>query len=207
MSLKGKGPVHHLNRSTKAKMIEAFFVKALGKPVENLKILDIGCGNGQIGNYFAQNNEVDGVDVEDKTGGNKPDFNYLLIEDENLPFKDDHFDLIISHHVIEHVTDQSKHLSEIRRTLKPNGLAYLGCPNKASPFMAGHVGNDSVLKPHEAENLFRQAGFIWQETYTDFLSQPDIYHCDLRIGKYIPAFFIKLFRQWYPSHCYLLRQA
>ena len=118
MSLKGKGPVHHLNRSTKAKMIEAFVVTALGKPVNDLKILDIGCGNGQIGNYFAQKNDVSGVDVEDKTGGNKPDFNYYLIEDENLPFDDNHFDLIISHHVIEHVSDQTKHLSEIRRTLK-----------------------------------------------------------------------------------------
>ena len=205
MRLKGKGPVHHLNRSSKARMIEAFFIKALGVPVAGMRILDIGCGNGQIGNHFAQNNDVVGVDIEDRTGGMGLAFKYLLIQDENLPLDDATFDLIISHHVIEHVNDQSRHLDEIRRALKPSGTAYIGCPNKDSPFMAGHIGNDSVLNAKEAEALFRLAGFTWQEMYTDFLSKPDTFFCDLKLGKYFPSFCIKLFKKWYPSHCYLLK--
>lgn len=206
MSLKGKGPVHHLNRSRKAKMIEAFLEDELGGDIDGYRMLDIGCGNGQISNFFSQRNDVSGVDVEDKRTEESTDYDYQLINDETLPFADHTFDIIISHHVIEHVADQIAHLSEINRTLKPQGLAYLGCPNKGSPFMAGHVGNDSVLTRQKAEELFAMTGFKWQETYTKFLSQPRRYHCELSIGQFIPEFAIKLLRPWYPSHCYILRR-
>ena len=199
MALKGRGPVEYLNRQRKAKMIEAFLNDAIDRSVNGCTILDVGCGNGQISEYFMLNNTVYGVDVEDKRDDSGSKYQFSLIQDETLPFEENMFDIVISHHVIEHVNNQTKHLSEIKRVLKKDGYAYLGCPNKSSPFMAGHVGNDSVLTWNEAIALFGTVKFSWEEYYTRFLSNPDKYHCELKIGKYIPSIFINLFKRWYPS--------
>ena len=47
---------------------------------------------------------------------------------ENLPFKDNSFDLIICNHVLEHVNDYKKALLEIKRSIKPNGKAIISVP-------------------------------------------------------------------------------
>jgi SAM-dependent methyltransferase len=204
MSLKGKGPVVHLNRSLKAKMIEAFLLDATGAPIEEYNLLDIGCGNGQTSEYFSEKNQVYAVDVKDQRK-TETQLNFQLVENEHLPFDNGFFDIVFSHHVIEHVNDQTKHLSEIKRVLKKPGLAYLGCPNRSSPFMAGHVGNNKLLDYQDALNLFDKVGLEPEEYYTRLLSNPDKYHCEVNIGKFLPTMFIKLFKPWYPSHCFILR--
>lgn len=207
MSLKGKGPVENLNRYRKAKMIEAFLKDALDQNISSFKILDVGCGNGQISSYFAEKNYVVGVDVEDKNLGNEKIYQFKLIKNEQLPFDDDEFDIVISHHVIEHVNDQELHLAEIHRVLKINGLVYIGCPNGGSPFMAGHKGNKMVPNRKKIIALINDAKFEWVECYTKLLSDPDRYYCELKIGKYLPSKFIKLFQKWYPGHCFILKLA
>lgn len=47
-----------------------------------------------------------------------------------LPFKENVFDGIISHHAIEHVKDDRLFISEISRALKVGGFAILGTPNR-----------------------------------------------------------------------------
>ena len=48
-----------------------------------------------------------------------------------LNFPDNHFDYILSFDVLEHLNeiDQKKFLSEVNRTLKTTGTAFIGCPN------------------------------------------------------------------------------
>ncbi|WP_300367238.1 class I SAM-dependent methyltransferase [Brachyspira sp.] len=46
----------------------------------------------------------------------------------NLPFENNFFDLIISSHVIEHIEDENKILSEFNRVLKDDGLIFLSFP-------------------------------------------------------------------------------
>lgn len=204
--MKGKGPVVHLNRSKKAMMINAFLCDALGvNQLDGYKILDVGCGNGQIGRYFCDGNSVYSVDVVDQRDNKDASVKFNLIQDEKLPFEDGLFDIVISHHVIEHVEDQGLHLQEITRVLKQDGLIYLGCPNRGSPFMAGHVGNDMVLNLPQMESLFDAHGLQYHEYYTRFLCFPDDYYCDLKLGKYLPAWFVMLFRRWYPGQCFILR--
>jgi SAM-dependent methyltransferase len=53
---------------------------------------------------------------------------------EQLPFPPDHFDLILSHEVIEHVGDDRAAMREIFRVLKPGGRLVLFCPNRGYPF-------------------------------------------------------------------------
>lgn len=45
-----------------------------------------------------------------------------------MQFADESFDCVIANHVLEHVSDVSRALAEIRRVLKPGGLAILQTP-------------------------------------------------------------------------------
>jgi ubiquinone/menaquinone biosynthesis C-methylase UbiE len=46
----------------------------------------------------------------------------------DVPFKDDHFDLIVCVHVLEHVPDDRLAMREMVRVLKPGGVAMLLVP-------------------------------------------------------------------------------
>lgn len=45
-----------------------------------------------------------------------------------IPFENDSFDWVIANHVLEHIEDEKKALSEIHRVLKPSGKALLMIP-------------------------------------------------------------------------------
>lgn len=45
-----------------------------------------------------------------------------------IPFSDDTFDLLIANHILEHIQDYRKALSEFYRILKPGGIAILQTP-------------------------------------------------------------------------------
>ena len=58
------------------------------------KILDIGCG------YSANNYATTICDVQDLSNFYK-DRNFVILENNDLPFDDNHFDFVISSHVME----------------------------------------------------------------------------------------------------------
>ena len=97
------------------------------------KLLDIGCGNGviteQLSNSFK---ESYGVDVYDRRLASKG-YNFFLVNNESLPFKDKYFDVVISNQVIEHVNNQDEHVKEIFRVLNDKGVCYIATPNKYWP--------------------------------------------------------------------------
>lgn len=46
---------------------------------------------------------------------------------------EDRYDVVIMYHVLEHLLDPSKILTDIKKILKKNGLLYIGVPNVADP--------------------------------------------------------------------------
>ena len=198
-------PVVNLHRGRKARMIDAFLRDALGKEVRGLRILDIGCGNGDISAYFARNNFVVGVDVVDQCREEHRGLARCTARSEKLPFMDDSFDVVISHHVIEHVDDHDQHLSEIRRVLNTEGGCYLGTPNLSSPFMRGHVGNPMVLRYSAMLPLFERNGFSIEEYYLRWLNEPEKYHCPVGVFRWVPKSMLFLLRRWFPSQCFILK--
>jgi len=198
-------PVVHLDRHRKAQMIESILENFLGHPVRGYRVLDIGCGNGDISAYFALNNEQYGVDVSDRRRVKNSTFDFSIVTSEALPFDDGFFDVVISHHVIEHVNDQKLHLREIHRVLKSDGSAYLATPNRTSPLMKGHIGNDRVLRYREVEPLLRDAGFVCTDYSPRVVREPDRFYADWRIGRLVPGFLVRALRFLIPSHIYTLR--
>lgn len=128
--------VSELNRAQKAIKIQKVLEHFTKKPLTNYRVLDIGCGNGLIAHHFVTiNNHVTAVDVVDQRDLNyAKNYEFVKISDEYLPFEDNSFDIVISNHVVEHVSDYIKHVTEIARVLKPNGMCYFATPNRYFPF-------------------------------------------------------------------------
>lgn len=203
---RGRGPVAFLNREGKAKMIASIVEDYWHQPVRGMTVLDIGCGNGGISSHFVKKgNTVHGVDVEDKRRGQGLGFEFHLVNSEALPFEAGTFDLVLSHHVIEHVPDQALHLQEIKRVLKPKGICYLATPNRSSPLMEGHVGNEMVLRHRQMQPLFEGCGFAVREYSFEVFVRPDAFHAEKRHGRYLPAALAETLRPWYPSHMFMLK--
>ncbi len=98
-------------------------------------ILDIGTGSGGIahgfGTFFSRADIVS-IDVADHRSI-KGSYRFELYDGKRLPFADNHFDLVVFNHVLEHVGNRDAQLSilaEIRRVLDTEGVLYLGVPNK-----------------------------------------------------------------------------
>ena len=95
-----------------------------------MKVLELGAGNGAL---WSQNiNKVpadvniilsdisEGMLADAKNEiGDKPEFQYAVIDAQKIPFADNTFDLVIANHMLFYCDDISKALSEIRRVLKP----------------------------------------------------------------------------------------
>ncbi len=197
-------PVVHLDRIDKARMIERVVEAHCGHTMRDWKILDIGCGNGDISQYFTHDNQPSGVDVSDKRKPANKDFEFIKVDSEELPFHSSSFDLVISNHVIEHVNDQHRHLAEIHRVLKPGGLVYMATPNKRSPFMKGHIGNERVLRYEQMEALFCMHGFKVREYTISMIHEPDKYGVKVRVGRWLPIFILHAVRAWIPSNSFIL---
>jgi SAM-dependent methyltransferase len=67
-------------------------------------------------------------------GGPRP-LEAVVGDVRDLPFVDDHFDLIYSMGTIEHFDDTQEAIAEIARVLKPGGRAIVGVPNRHDPFL------------------------------------------------------------------------
>lgn len=122
------------SREAKARKIELL----LGLPERPgaLRVLEVGAGSGGIASYFGLHPsgryQVEAVDVTD-CRLSREGYRFTLVEDEHLPFADASFDVVVSNHVIEHVGGepaQRRHLAELRRVLRPNGVGYLAVPNR-----------------------------------------------------------------------------
>jgi ubiquinone/menaquinone biosynthesis C-methylase UbiE len=102
----------------------------------NARFLDVGCGAG-----YAMQKAIDelkcesyGVDPDPGAHGVgrynnvNSQLNIIQAFSEKIPFPDNHFDIVYSSHVLEHVNDENQSLKEMKRVLKPNGTLIIGMP-------------------------------------------------------------------------------
>ena len=90
------------------------------------RLLEIGCGNGKLwenNHYNLRNREIFLSDnsagmVEETKQRLGDDYNYLIIDCNDIPFKSNYFDNIIANHVLFYLNDLNRGLQEITRVLK-----------------------------------------------------------------------------------------
>jgi SAM-dependent methyltransferase len=102
----------------------------------NLRILDLGSGEGGTAKILSEKNDVVSFDVSTERLQHqvKDHFQKVCGDLEFLPFKTAFFDIIILQDVVEHFQDKERLIDSLHLLLKKNGIIYLSTPNKFSIF-------------------------------------------------------------------------
>ncbi|MGM0647961.1 MAG: class I SAM-dependent methyltransferase [Bacteroidota bacterium] len=118
------------------KLVRGYTVKQKYKVVRMFKpgrrILDIGCGTGELLNFFKESNwEVRGIEPDaDARAFAKKEYDLPVDQEDALDQMDDNsFDVITMWHVLEHVAGLNKRMRTIRRLLKDDGVVVIAVPN------------------------------------------------------------------------------
>jgi len=103
----------------------------------NGTLLEIGAGSGDTLVYAKNNNyakKVYGIDLcalpnSSQKSNDIEEFLYGNIEEMDLPFKNDTFDVIVCGDVLEHLVDPHEAIEKIKKLLKPQGVLITSIPN------------------------------------------------------------------------------
>jgi ubiquinone/menaquinone biosynthesis C-methylase UbiE len=158
----------------------------------NSKILEIGCGTGNILTYISKEKNCDcyGIDISsdseevikyfEKNRGTK--IHFMIGDGFNVPYPDNYFDVVYSEGVIEHFNNQEiiKMVDEHVRVCRPDGIIIISVPNQFNIFLTiakkvmGHSYPHNPEKSYtifELKNLVESRGtkvvgidgFAWQQ--------------------------------------------
>lgn len=216
------------NRRQKADKILAVLSRFTSVSGES-RLLDVGCGSGEIAYWLSQSVRVDALDVEDFRTQEWAGVVFRTYEGSQFPYPDDTFDIVVTNHVIEHTGDPATHMREVTRVLKPGGYIYFATPNRLYPRevhyrlyllhylplrwfiklmkMTGKYREDLHLLFHfEMERLFRGCGLEATEMTTEILKHPEAFHSEVRILEKCPGFFVHLLRHVAQTNIFVLKK-
>lgn len=101
----------------------------------DLRVLDVGCGEGFF-KFFLNDLKAKwhGIEIWEDRARYCEELGYKVhridMEQDDLPWPDAHFDVVLASHVIEHIHDVPRALGQMRRVLKPGGLLLVATPTK-----------------------------------------------------------------------------
>lgn len=101
-----------------------------------------------------------------------------------LPFDDEYFDFVFASHVLEHIPDDRKALSEIQRILKPNGIAILPVP-----IVCEHTVEYDEPDPLQDYHV-RAPGLDYYNRYNDYFSTCNLYSSNEVSQSFQPFIYI-----------------
>ena len=184
-------PLHLFNPARisfiKNKLITYFNLDPNSKaPLQNLKILDIGCGGGllceplkrlgaDITGIDASLNNIEVAKLHAK--GVELDIKYLHTSPENLKSKDK-FDVILNMEIVEHVSNVSLFIENCSNLMVKNGIMFVATINKnLKSYIFAILGAEYVLRllpigthdwnkfltPLELEKIVTKKNFLFDD--------------------------------------------
>jgi SAM-dependent methyltransferase len=99
---------------------------------KSIRILDFGCGAGDLANEFlGLGYDAYGCDVFDSEAFSSTGrFRKISREPYRIPFANNEFDIVTSTSVLEHAQNPDEYMPEISRVLRPGGCAMHLLPGK-----------------------------------------------------------------------------
>lgn len=144
----------------------------------NGNVLIIGCGSRDEMSILNKKREGIGVDISEiaikKSRKKYPGFKYCVSDATKLPLRENSFGCVVCSEVIEHINDDEKLLSEVRRILKNGGIFIITTPNWISwyglfrrmaekilskPFTSGNQPIDNWTTSHILMKKLMMHGF------------------------------------------------
>jgi len=149
--------------------------------VQNKIVLDVSCGIGYGSSYLAEAGSklMVGADLSlDAIKHAKEDYSlknlaFVCCDAQNLPFKNNSFDVIVSMETIEHLTRPAAFLSNVRHVLKNDGFFLCSTPNRVvvspplttKPLDRFHVREFYARDFYETLNGFFERVYLLGQSY------------------------------------------
>ena len=108
------------------------FDRLLEDAPSSCRLLELGCGSGEL--WVKNKDRVPAdwtVTLSDFSPGMLDDakkrleglnFDFQVINAQDIPFEDNTFDVMLAHFMLHHVPEGEKTIARIRRVLKPDGV-------------------------------------------------------------------------------------
>ena len=152
-------PLHKFNpiriSYIKDNIISSFKLKNKKKPLERIKILDIGCGGGLLSEPMCRlGASVTGIDASERNINiaklhakkNHLKIKYVCSSPEKLKINDK-FDVILNMEIIEHVENVNFFLKSCSKLLKKNGIMFVATLNKTlKSYVFAIIGAEYILR-------------------------------------------------------------
>ncbi len=137
------------------------------------RVLDLGSGTGFVAKHLNKNLNLCELDLalEMLQQSPSPNSQKIQADFENLPFKNNSFDILISSFALQWLSDFDKSFSQFFSLLKPKGVFIfcLPCYGSLAELSAANIFNFNQLpKVEDLKNSLKRSGFkeIFVETKT-----------------------------------------
>lgn len=154
------------------------------RPLEGLRILDIGCGGGLLSEPMARMGaDVLGADASEKNigiakahaAGSGVPVDYRAVTAEALAEAGESFDVVLNMEVVEHVSDVDFFLTTCASMVRPGGMTFVATINRTMKAAAlaifaaenvlrwlprGTHQYEKLVRPEEIEKPLNAAGLI-----------------------------------------------
>lgn len=159
---------------------------------DNCRILELGCGTGTFwetrinnlpcGSHIVLSDFLDNmVNNVWRKYSKYPNVLVQRIDIQDIPFPSDSFDFVIANHMLYHVPDLSKAISEVYRILKPKGIFY--CTTNGTEGMSEYLHN-ALKQFNPAIDAFRERySFSLQNGYSVLVK----YFDNIKLIEYIDS--------------------
>ena len=152
-------PLHKFNpiriSYIKDNIIRNFKPQDKKKPLDKIKILDIGCGGGLLSEPMCRlGADVTAIDASEKnievaklhSRKNNLKINYICTSPEKLK-NQNQFDVILNMEIVEHVEDVNFFLRSCSKLLKKNGIMFIATLNKTlKSYIFAIVGAEYIMR-------------------------------------------------------------
>ncbi len=161
-SIENKNYINITYKDKKTKYPAKFCHEIFSTYNTDSRVLDVGCGNGDLTTEMLKMGfDVQGIDLGNSNSLGER-FIKVNIQKQKYPFPDNHFDIVFSKSVIEHLREPDYMVDEIHRILKPGGTFICLTPSWKHSYKEQFYIDHTHVTPftrHSLETICELSGF------------------------------------------------